>query len=517
MEEDFTELYVFNLRGNQRTSGEQSHKEGGKVFGASSRSTIAIAIGVKNPSESDFKLFYRDVGDYLTAQEKLTIVGNSRLEAIEWSPLLSDENHDWINQRIGWDKEAIVLSDDATDGPSFFSASGPGISTNRDNWAYNYSREHVVENVELSIRFYNSTLGGEYVPNPAKLKWSDGLAKYHRRGERIDFVTSRVRRGAYRPFTTQWLYADEKYLDRAKLISWVAPTANHPVVGFSTTGVSAGASFSVLATADVPNLHHMNSGRFYPRFRWESVEAQDGGLFGEGAASVSKCSDEASKYGQIGEVVDGYVRVDNVTDKIKKLYRDALGEDIIGDDIFHFVYGKLHDPAYRTKYAADLKKVLPHIETPGTREEFDKFAAAGEQLMELHVNYEDLEPWPLDVQVKGDPEDRETWRVVKPKWAKMKDPETGKNVDDTTTMIYNKHVTIAGIPEEAEEYQLGPRSALGWIIDRYQVKKDGASGIVNDPNDWADEVGNPRYIVDLVGKVTRVAVETNRIVRGLAK
>ena len=516
MEQDFTELYVFNLRGNQRTSGEQSRKEGGKVFGTASRSTIAITIGVKNPSESDFKLFYRDVGDYLTAQEKLTIVGNSRLEAIKWSPLLPDENHDWINQRIGWDKEAIALSDDTTDGPSFFSASGPGISTNRDNWAYSYSRKHVAENVERSLRFYNSTLGGEYVPNPAKLKWSDGLAKHHRRGERIDFVASRVRRGAYRPFTAQWLYADEKYLDRAKLISWAAPTANHPVVGFSTTGISAGTSFSALATADVPNLHHMNSGQFYSRFRWESVEAQDGGLFGEGAASVSKCFDEASKYGQIGEVVDGYVRVDNLTDEIKKLYCDSLGADITGDDIFHFVYGKLHDPAYRTEYAADLKKMLPHIETPGTREEFDKFATAGEQLMDLHVNYEDLEPWPLDVQVKGDPKDRETWRVVKPKWAQTKDPETGKNMTDTTTMIYNKNVTIAGIPEEAEEYQLGPRSALGWIIDRYQVKKDEASGIVNDPNDWADEVDNPRYIVDLVGKVTRVAVETNRIVRGLA-
>lgn len=135
--------------------------------------------------------------------------------------------------------------------------------------------------------------------------------------------------------------------------------------------------------------------------------------------------------------------------------------------------------------------------------------------MDLHVNYENLEPWPLDIQVKGDPDDRETWRVIKPKWKKKKDLETGKNVNDTTTMIYNKFVTITGIPEEAEEYQLGSRSALGWIIDRYQVKKDKASGIVNDPNDWADEVGNPRYIVDLVGKVTRVAMETNRIVRGL--
>ncbi|CAB0584122.1 damage-inducible protein [Corynebacterium diphtheriae] len=211
------------------------------------------------------------------------------------------------------------------------------------------------------------------------------------------------------------------------------------------------------------------------------------------------------------------MRVDNITGEIKALYREALGADISGDDIFHFVYGKLHDPVYRETYAADLKKMLPHIETPGSRAEFDKFAAAGAELMALHVGYEDVEPWPLDVEVKSsaNPEDRETWRVLKMRWAKRKDPETGKSVNDVTKLIYNKAVTISGIPAEADEYMLGSRSALAWIIDRYQVKKDKASGIVNDPNDWADEVGNPRYIVELIGRVTRVAMETVRVVEGI--
>ena len=231
-----------------------------------------------------------------------------------------------------------------------------------------------------------------------------------------------------------------------------------------------------------------------------------------GAVGIEKC--EESKYGVIGEEVAGYVRVDNVTDEIKQLYRDALGIDITGDDIFHFVYGKLHDPVYRETYEADLKKMLPRIKTPATRAEFDKFAATGDRLLELHVGYEDVEPWQLEIEVaaKADPADRETWRVKKMKWAKRKDPETGKSVDDVTTLIYNTQVKIKGIPEEAQRYMLGSRSAVGWLIDRYQVKTDKASGIVNDPNDWADEVGNPRYIVDLIGKVVRVAVETVKIV-----
>lgn len=125
----------------------------------------------------------------------------------------------------------------------------------------------------------------------------------------------------------------------------------------------------------------------------------------------------------------------------------------------------------------------------------------------------------MDIQVKqtADPEDRETWRVSKLKWKKIRDPETKKMVDDRTTLIYNTKVTIASIPLEADEYMLGSRSALAWIIDRYQVKKDKTSGIVNDPNDWADEIGNPRYIVELIGKVTRVAVETQRIVNSLGE
>lgn len=133
------------------------------------------------------------------------------------------------------------------------------------------------------------------------------------------------------------------------------------------------------------------------------------------------------------------------------------------------------------------------------------------------MHYEDQPSYPVDVQIKAgaDPEDRETWRVTKMKWAKKKDPETGKNVDDYSTIIYNNRVTIAGIPEEAQRYMLGSRSALAWIIDRYQVKTDKASGITNDPNDWCDEHDDPRYIADLIAKITTVSVKTMKIVDSL--
>ena len=289
------------------------------------------------------------------------------------------------------------------------------------------------------------------------------------------------------------------------------PTAEHDNVGIVLTAPASHFDFTPLATNLLPNLHTLDTGQFFPRWTWEPAEAPAGTLdFGADTTLEAKTGTE-------GEILDGYRRVDNITDEILSIYRDALGGDISKDNIFYFVYGQLHDPNYRETYAADLKKMLPHVETPSSRERFDQLTEAGRMLMDLHVNYEDVDPYPVDVQVKksADPDDRETWRVTKMKWVKKKGPETGKNVNDTTTIIYSPKVTVSDILEEAERYLLGSRSALGWIIDRYQVKKDKASGIVNDPNDWCDEVGNPRYIVDLIAKVTRVAVETVRITDSL--
>lgn len=311
------------------------------------------------------------------------------------------------------------------------------------------------------------------------------------------------------------VYFANDFNDRRSRLAACFPTFKHQNFGFSAIAAGSSAAFAVLATNMIPNLMFPggagNSGQFFPRWTWEPVEAPEGELdFGMGAS-------EGSGPGTEGEILKGYRRVDNITDEILRIYREAVDSDVTKDDIFYFVYGQLHDPGYREKYAADLKKMLPHIETPTSRARFDQVAAAGRELIDLHVNYEDVEPWPVTVEVKTstDESDRETWRVQKMKWAKKKDPSTGKNVNDVTSLVYNKFVTVRNIPAEADEYMLGSRSALAWIIDRYQVKEGKASGIVNDPNDWADEVGNPRYIVDLIAKVTRVAVETVRIVEGI--
>ena len=530
MAEDFTDLYVLNLRGNSRMAGEQAKREGGNVFDI--RVGVAVLIGVKDPSKSGFRLHYAQTADYQKRDEKLAFAENSTVDQIQWQSITLNQHGDWLNQRSDEFATWPVIGEKKSDATKFFEEHSRGLSTARDAWSYSSATGQLVENIGTHVANYRQAQevlrsGGfeeskrgvdalfaqhPELVNSTQGSWNVNLKQELARGTEISFEPDCVYTSLYRPFFKQHNYFAKELIDRQYQLPSMFPTQQHRNIGFMLTSPASHYPFALIATEFVPNLHALDTGQFFSRFTWEPVDAEDGGLFGEGA-SISE--GESSMYGQVGEVVAGYVRKDNITDEIKALYRDALGPDVTGDDIFHFVYGKLHDPNYRETYAADLKKMLPHIETPGSREEFDKFARAGKELMDLHIGYEDVDPYPLDIAVKGDENDRETWRVLKMKWARKKDPETGKNVDDVTKLIYNKRVTISGIPAEADEYMLGSRSALAWLIDRYQVKRDKASGIVNDPNDWSDEVGNPRYIVDLVGKVTRVAVETVRIVEGL--
>ena len=191
-------------------------------------------------------------------------------------------------------------------------------------------------------------------------------------------------------------------------------------------------------------------------------------------------------------------------------YRARYGEWVSKDDIFAYVYGVLHSPDYRERYADDLARLLPRIPEVATADPFRAFSEAGQRLLELHIGYEAAAPYPLEERLSPRaPAGAERYRVQKMRWA-----GTSK-ASDRSTIVYNDWITLAGIPDEAHEYVVGPRSALEWLLDRYRVTTDKDSGIVNDPNDWGLEIGDPRYIIDLVKRVTTVSVETMAIVKAL--
>lgn len=279
------------------------------------------------------------------------------------------------------------------------------------------------------------------------------------------------------------------------------PTPAAQNLGFYTSGLGALKPFSVLMVRVIPDLNLWGSegGQFFPRYTYRADTSDPSSLFPEdGTLGVFDEMD-----GKLtAPATPGFERIDNITDEILADYRQTFGKGVTKDDIFFYVYGLLHSREYRAEFEADLKKMLPRI--PKVKA-FKQFLEAGRALSELHLNYETVEPYPLIENIAPNA----SLRVTKMRYAKE-----GRQ-DNKTTIIYNDHITLTDIPEEAHEYLLGSRSALDWIIERYQVKTDKASGIVNDPNAWGDEHGDPRYILDLIKRITTVSVETVKIVSGL--
>lgn len=505
---EFHDIYVYNLRGNQRTAGEQSRKEGGKIFDSGSRNTVAILLLIKKPGPVwSSRLHYKDIGDYLTRDEKLRLVGDASLKSLNWQTITPNAEGDWVNQRSERFKEFPTIASTArgvSEKKTIFETSSLGLTTNRDAWVYGSSSIAVERNcTHLGDAFNGLLRAGKADPNEldsTQISWSANLKK--RLAMKKDLVTSEhhVRVAAYRPFNKQFVDLQPDLIERIRSMPKLFPSPDHGTIGFYLTSPSTHyPTFEVLATDLIPDLHLLDTGQFFARYSY--IETPADALFGgEGGSSI-----EESGSGE------RYTRVDNVTDWALGEYQREYGAQVTKDDIFYYVYGLLHSPEYRERYAADLKKQLPRIPMVPGRDRFDAFASAGRALSALHIGYESVTPYPLTETVTiGAPVDEfERFAVQKMKYA-------GKaGAWNKTRIAYNAFVELDGVPEAAQRYMLGSRSALDWVIERYQVKTDKASGIVNDPNDWSREQGDPRYIIDLLGRIVTVSLDTMRIVDAL--
>jgi len=329
--------------------------------------------------------------------------------------------------------------------------------------------------------------------DPTKISWSRNIRRMATSGRLDAFRPDSLRAQAlYRPYCRQALFFDPVFNSVPGKNVKYFPTQHHQNLGLALVAPRPGVEFALTMTDALPDLSLFSySGQFFPRWTYEKLGTTEQDSLLASSADVDEW---------------GYRRVDNITDEILALYRSRFGAQVSTDDVFFYVYGVLHSEQYRTAFAADLKRMLPRIPLAASVADFDAFVAAGRTLSDLHVNYESVDPYPLHEQAPlvGDP--WETYQVQKLRWA---DRTTKKAI------VYNGHVTLGDIPADAHRYMLGSRSALEWIIDRYRVKTDKDSGIVNDPNDWCREHGDPRYIVDLIKRVTRVSVDTMRLVDSL--
>lgn len=512
---EYSHLYIFDLRGDQRTSGEESRREGGKIFGSGSRTPVAISIMVKDPAHvGQCDLHYHDIGDYLSREEKLTIIEKfGSIDEIEFKILSQNHQGDWINQRDpAFDKFIPIGDKDSISGESIFFFYSFGVVTARDPWVYSYSSNTLEKNIRRMIDAFNydsqkfslacegkakdvrPTLDDIVDTDPKRISWTRALKADAARGKRHGYASESVIRGMYRPFSKQWMYFDRRFNEMVNRIPAMFPTLAHPNIAISSTGVADRKGYSAFVTDHVPNMHLTDTGQCFPLYWYE--KANEDKKTTQGELFAGGCEDEPD--------ADGYIRREAITDWALTAFREQYQDSAITkEDIFWYVYGILHSPEYKQRFAADLKKMLPRIPFAA---DFWAFSKAGRELGQWHLDYETVEPWPVKEEIKRLFMAPEDYRVHKMVFGK----KNGK--PDKTVIVYNGNLTLREIPLEAYEYIVNGKPAIEWIMERYAVTVDKASGIKNDPNDWSDD---PRYIVDLLKRVVMVSLETVRIVGGL--
>lgn len=511
--QDYSHLYIFNLRGNARTQGEERRKEGGGIFGEGSRTPVVVSIMVKDPAHAGpCELRYHDVGDYLTQQEKLDIVeGFGSIDGMNWRMVRPNAEGDWVNQRDPAFDGFVPLGDkDDDSGKVVFDVYSQGVLSARDAWAYNMDRAALEANMRRMIAAFNEDRARYAIlcegkakdqwpevesvidADPRRISWTHNLKEDVRRGKVYALEEASLMHSMYRPFTKQWVYFNRRFNERVYQQPKLFPTPRHSNVVISAAGVGANKAFSAFATSALPDYEMVSKGACFPLYWYEAVDEQE-----ETAQSAM-----FSAHGQAD--ADGYVRRESITDWALCAFREHYADvSITKEDIFWYVYGILHSPEYTARFATDLKKMVPRI--PYAKD-FRAFTNAGRSLGQWHLNYETIEPYSLTEESKRLVMEPGDLRVDKMVFGK-KDGKPDKSV-----ILYNPHLTLRDIPLEAYDYVVNGKSAIEWVMERYAVSVDKSSGIKNDPNEWSTD---PRYIVDMVKRIVRVSVETARIVRAL--
>lgn len=460
--EEFNYLYIFNLRGDARTQGEQRKKEAGNVFGGGSRTPIAISILVKDGSDNH-EIHYNDIGDYLSRDDKLNILKeNQSLDGLNWKSVTPDKNNDWINQRDESYLNFSALSDDTN---SIFIERGIGYSSSRDPWMVSFSKNKVEENSYKLTKAFNKQVENisdikELERDMTKINWSDDLIKRWEKKLLIDFDESDYRYIQYRPFTKKWVNNLKPLIKRPSF--WNKAFGENNQSENLILNLGSGERSSALITKYISDYQLL--------FNTKSIPY--------------KTFDVNSMFEQ--EQI-------NIKDDWRSKFEDS-------SQVIYYVYAMLHSLEYRKKYASDLEKALPRIPIVRNKE---KYIEVGTKLAELHLNYENQASW-NDVEV--------IYSNSTPNYSvtKMKHPKRGV----LDTIIYNEHITITNIPEKAYEYVVNGRPAIEWIIDQYRVKTDKKSGITDDPNKFSDD---PKYILNLLLSVITVSMKTLELIEELPK
>ncbi len=500
--EEFSAIYVLNLRGNARTSGELRRSEGDNAFGQGSRAPVAITILVRNQNATgeDCRIHYCDIGDYLKREKKLSILreAESIVGIEDWREISPDDHHDWIGQRNAEFQNFRPLgSKDAKAGrvdEAIFELYSSGIKTGKDVYMCNFSHDICAENASRMVEDYMGAMGelkgsGNQLPDidsiirnySSNLRWDRELKNNLKRTKTVCYQPDNIMKTQYRPFVKQHCYVEYLFVQMKYRMDSIFPSADSENRAICIPGVGSTKPFSTLVVDMMPDIQLMFNGQCFSRFRYQ---------------------EQAYAQVDLPGFEEKLMQVDNITDTALRTFRVHYKDNQISKDaIFDYIYGVLHASDYRERFANDLSKELPRIPLAP---DFHAFAEAGRALAELHLGYETCAEYPLEMTFAGEGEPRrEHFRISKMRFS---------DKEEKTTLIVNDFVSLRGIPQEAHHYVVNGRAPLEWFIDRYRITQDKQSGIINDPNGWFDD---PRDLITAIRRVVHVSVETARIVSGL--
>lgn len=500
---EFNHVYVFNLRGNQRTQGELSRKEGGKVFGSGSRNTICIITIVKHKGKLfDGFVHYKDIGDYKDRETKLKEIEEySSISNIDWKEITPDKSNDWINQKNEEYEMFLPLINDMNKSDASFSLYRDnisiGIMTAKDNWVIGFNYETILENMKEFVRTFNNEqnrilnlLKQNKIFNvkekldfakknitfdKTRIKWSDDLIKRLLRGKAI-IDAGDIRDIMYRPFVKKKLYFSSIVLDRIGKWKNIIPNQTDRNLNITISTPPCKKGYSALAINIISDIHCMEQAQSIP-VEWINDNTQ-GSLF------------EFAGFDQNEDTLN-----DNALSLFKEKYED---KSITSSSIFSYIYAVLNSKDYKEKYSNNLSKEMPRI--PFLKD-FWGWSNIGKQLIDLHLNYENAKPFD-GVKVS---KNAENYKITKIKYISK---------DRKDTILFNDHIIISNIPLKAYDYVVNGRSPIDWVLDQYQYTVDKESGIIDDPNTY-DEVKGGKYVFDLILSLITVSLETQKLIKEL--
>ncbi|GAA8424527.1 DEAD/DEAH box helicase family protein [Helicobacter pylori] len=491
--QDFSRLYVLNLRGNRRTSGEVSKKEGGNIFDSGSRATVAVIFFVKDKDAPNHTIFYYEVEDYLKREAKLnSLAGFENLDSVPFKEIIPNDKGDWINQRNDDFEKLIPLKRDKQHKifDTIFDLDSNGVTSGRDHWVYNFSQKTLKQSVQNCIDTYNADLkrfnecfreafkqrtqgvkkavlykhlnDKEITTDKTKIAWTRSLKQgFIKNGNLPESGMERVRLALYRPFNKQWLYWDKNLNEEQSQWAKIFPDKSARNVVINTTT----RNFCSLIGDAITDTHFIGDANAYPLYYYDDL---------------------GNRY----NAISGYA-----LNLFRRHYKDNA---ITEEEIFYYIYAIFHHKGYLEKYKNSLAKEAPRI---ALSEDFKELSVLGKELAELHLDYENGE---MHESVKHDlPENAGMegyYDVVKMK--KEKD-----------RIIYNHHITITQIPKKAFDYVINGKSAIDWVIECYQKTTNKDSLIENNPNHYA----GGKYVFELLCRVITLSVKSVDLIEKISK